>query len=329
MKKIFPGYYRPTADEFSELWQSAVFVFDANVLLNIYGYSKPTRNALIELLRSIKSRLWIPHQFAAEYQRNRAKAILDQVANYRTIRTQLKAVLDEHFKAKHKHPFVSKRALSAFEQICDELDKGQKDHEALLSVDPYFENLTDILDTRIGEQFSEAEFTTCCDEARKRYTRRTPPGYLDAQKPEPEAFGDFIGWRQILKHGAKEQSALVLVTNDQKEDWWYIQNDRRIGPRPELIAEYLASCGKSFYMYTLEQFMVRAKQHLGQQVGSATLQEIQQRSEAQLAAVNEKSAGSAGNEGTKPVIPTSVTKPEIEKSESAASSAKLIKPNGT
>ena len=42
MRREFPGYYRPTSEEFKALWESAEFALDANVLLNVYGYSKPT-----------------------------------------------------------------------------------------------------------------------------------------------------------------------------------------------------------------------------------------------------------------------------------------------
>ena len=43
MKDSFPGYYRPTENEFAEMWESCLFVLDANVLLNLYRYSVDTR----------------------------------------------------------------------------------------------------------------------------------------------------------------------------------------------------------------------------------------------------------------------------------------------
>lgn len=38
MKSKFRGYYKPTDEEFDTLWKNAVFVFDTNVLLNLYRY---------------------------------------------------------------------------------------------------------------------------------------------------------------------------------------------------------------------------------------------------------------------------------------------------
>ena len=82
MKKIFPGYYRPTKKEFSNLWNSCLFVLDANVLLNLYRYSQETSDELIQILKQISDRLWIPHQAALEYQENRLQTIAKQLEVY-------------------------------------------------------------------------------------------------------------------------------------------------------------------------------------------------------------------------------------------------------
>ncbi len=44
MKGIFKGYHQPTEEEFSQLWRNALFVFDTNVLLNLYRYQSATRD---------------------------------------------------------------------------------------------------------------------------------------------------------------------------------------------------------------------------------------------------------------------------------------------
>lgn len=62
MKKMFPGYYRPTEKEFSELWKNCLFVFDSNVLLNLYEYTTATKNSLLAILGNIGGRIWLPHQ---------------------------------------------------------------------------------------------------------------------------------------------------------------------------------------------------------------------------------------------------------------------------
>ena len=82
MKNIFPGYYRPTIKEFSNLWNSCLFVLDANVLLNLYRYSQETSDELIQILKQVSGRLWVPHQAAFEYQKNRLQIIASQIEEY-------------------------------------------------------------------------------------------------------------------------------------------------------------------------------------------------------------------------------------------------------
>lgn len=282
MKNSFLGYYRPSDDEFAQLWQTATFALDANVLLNMYGYSARTRSSLLALFRSIEERLWVPYQFAREYQRNRFKAIAEQVNSYAQARKDLRALLDQKLRIKHKQPFVGKKSILDLERICEELAKGQREYERLYSSDPHFAEVSKLLEKRIGLAPDAQAHDAHCAEARNRYSSKTPPGYSDSAKPEPDAFGDFFGWKEILTHGQASGCATILVTDDQKEDWWYIHNkDRRIGPRPELIEEYWRHCQKPFYMYSLEEFMRYAQKHLGQKVTSAVLQEVRERSASQ------------------------------------------------
>lgn len=279
MKSIFRGYYRPSEQEFSELWKTCVFVLDANVLLNMYGYSGETRGQLLNLLTSIQNRLWVPYQFAQEYQRNRARSISEQVASYSTARNELQILLDQRLRVKHKHPFVKNRSLSDLKRICAELEAGQKEHENLFSNDPIFETVSQILANRVGVAPASEELKTRSAEARHRYSMKIPPGYSDSKKPEPDAFGDYFGWKEILEYGRENKISTILITDDQKEDWWHIfSRDRRLGPRAELVAEYWNACQKPFYMYTLEEFMRYAEYHLNQRITPAALEEIRERS---------------------------------------------------
>ena len=42
MRKLFSEYFRPTEVETKQLWAEAVFIFDTNVLLNLYRMSRET-----------------------------------------------------------------------------------------------------------------------------------------------------------------------------------------------------------------------------------------------------------------------------------------------
>ncbi|WP_220493433.1 PIN-like domain-containing protein [Pseudoalteromonas sp. SR44-5] len=71
MKDLFPGHFKESQENLREVWDSCVFVFDANILLNLYRYSDATRNEFLSLLEKINDRVWLPHRAAEEYLNNR------------------------------------------------------------------------------------------------------------------------------------------------------------------------------------------------------------------------------------------------------------------
>lgn len=50
MKGLFPQYDHSNNVDFSETWRSALFVFDTNVLLNLYRYQESTREELLNVI---------------------------------------------------------------------------------------------------------------------------------------------------------------------------------------------------------------------------------------------------------------------------------------
>src|SRR5262249_24633967 len=104
MPNLFPGYYRPTEEEFSALWQECVFAFDANVLLNVYRYSQATRERFLEILDRLRERIWLPYQAALEYQENRLRVLSAQYDPYESIPQQLRTLHNELRKKYPRHP---------------------------------------------------------------------------------------------------------------------------------------------------------------------------------------------------------------------------------
>ena len=74
MRKQF-GHLLPLSEaEIDTIWDEGTLTVDANVLLDLYRYHPETRDALIRALRTFKGRLWLSHQAAWEFVRNRARA---------------------------------------------------------------------------------------------------------------------------------------------------------------------------------------------------------------------------------------------------------------
>ena len=72
MKDEFKEYYTPSSEEFLNLWEKSNFVFDTNVLLSLYRYSKETKNDWIEVLNilSRENRILMPYHIGFEFHKN-------------------------------------------------------------------------------------------------------------------------------------------------------------------------------------------------------------------------------------------------------------------
>jgi hypothetical protein len=97
-----------------------------------------------------------------------------------------------------------------------------------------------------------AEWEAAVKEGNGRAERHEPPGYLDAGKADsdlPEgAAGDYLVWAQATGEGTRRDLDVLLVTGDEKEDWWWKHRSEFLGPRIELVAEYRARGGHQLYM---------------------------------------------------------------------------------
>jgi PIN like domain len=262
----FPGYRLPSDDELNKALGSALVVVDTNVLLNLYRYNESTRNDLLRVLRKLGNRLWVPHQALLEFWRNRLSVVAsrgagtDQALN--ALGKQQKATEDAirqwaktvAVEAQHQHQLLDK--VSA---LYSELEREIRAHAPSTqrvmvgaASEPVLRQLQDLLDGKAGRKPVEAEWQTAVKEGNDRAARREPPGYLDAEKADsdlPEgAAGDYLVWHQAKEEAARRDLDLVLITGDEKEDWWWRHRSEFLGPRVELVAEFKARCGQQLYM---------------------------------------------------------------------------------
>jgi hypothetical protein len=285
VRKTFLGYYRPTQTEFRKLWDKCIFVLDANVLLNLYRYSDETRKKLIDILQRIGDRLWVPHQAALEYQRNRLEVISAQREAYAQIERLLADTqnkLDTQLKSYKRHPLINTESLlSSINQVfatqVEDLKQTRQKHPDLVDKDDVRETLTSLLSGKVGPPYTEERLKQIHKEGEDRFAKSKPPGYKDAKSKEGDrAFGDLILWYQVMDKAAAEKVPVIIVTDDVKEDWWWRHEGRIIGPNPELIEEIQNKAGVSFYMYVSDQFMEYAREYLKQHVDQGAIDEIRE-----------------------------------------------------
>ena len=290
MRDLFRGYYRPTQEEFDQLWSEGLVALDANVLLNLYRYSPSARQDLIQVLTDYADRLWLPLQAAGEYQKNRLKVIFDQFETYREFRNsaeQAEKNLTSFVKTIPRHPTidaidVQSRIEDLFSALTDyvaELESNQHGFtmDDASSSDPLQDQLSELFQGKVGPPLTpELQASTLIDAVR-RYEKKIPPGFMDINKEGEDQYGDLILWMEVIERAKFTSKPMILVTDDQREDWWLRINGRTIGPRPELVAEFWDSTHQLFYMYSTDRFVEMAKSRGHSQPSDDTVTEIRDR----------------------------------------------------
>jgi len=282
MRKTFPGYYRPTEDEFSRLWNNCLFVVDANVLLNLYRYSQETSREFIGILDHISDRLWVPHQAALEYQQRRLDVIAQQVKAYDEIQKLLDETqnkLENGLRGFQRHPSIDadrllKRIGRVFTAIKKGLNKRKQEHPDLLEDDHLRDTITSLFEGKVSPLYSQKQLDEIYKRGNIRYEREVSPGYLDVNKEGVRKYGDLVLWFQVIDKAKETKKPIILVTDDRKDDWWLRFKGKTIGPRPELVEEMLSQAGVSVYMYQADQFMTYAQKYIERQVKQAAIDEV-------------------------------------------------------
>jgi len=277
MRNRFPGYYRPTDDEFQQLWDHAFIVVDANVLLDLYRKSRVTRDEYLDILTQLKDRLWIPYQVAHEYQDNRITSIASRLRAINDSDALIQEVRKDLVSQLLELPEETTRALESLKTTVDQLrdDSGFGSGDDRFSADPIRDSITALFDGAVGGPYDSTRLESIFREGKVRYADSVPPGYKDAGKGGTKQYGDLILWNQLLDEAKRRQQPVIFVTKEQKDDWWWRHDSSfTIGPRHELIAEFLAFVGKPFYMYKSGQFLQAAGNHLKQNVSAAVIDEI-------------------------------------------------------
>lgn len=273
MKKKFIGFYNPTKDEINEAWKKGIFAFDANTLLNLYRYTDKTRDDFLNALKTIKERLFLPYQAAFEYQNNRLE-VIDSIENsYDELYEVFPENFDKYLKSqinKHKkHPSIVIEKIiklhnDFLENLSNELNEQKLKHPDFRSKDDVLNELTDLFENSVGEEFSKEDLLKIYKEGESRYSNEIPPGYKDQinkkSKGQRHIYGDLIIWKELINNAKNKKYPLIFITDDRKEDWWTIQKGKTIRPREELIKEFFDFTGIRILIYNADHFLSFAKE---------------------------------------------------------------------
>lgn len=289
MRDLFPGWVPPDEETLDHYWGEATFAVDASVLLDLYRFSEQARTGLLSALRSFGDRLWIPHQVGLEFHRNRFGVLLAQreaednlLTGLDQIKEELNKQLGERLKGAGRRDLDPlKEAIDGgFERLRENLKEAEKAHTkglgASISDDPIYEDVAELCTGRVGAPFDPERQASVMADAEDRISQKIPPGYLDAEKEGDQQFGDVIMWHQLCQHAEETGRPVVLISDDQKDDWLWKVRGKTLGPRPELVAEMQERAGTGFHIYTPTRFLeVWEQREKGREVEPEVLAELE------------------------------------------------------
>lgn len=299
MENSFFGFYNPSSEQFDKLWREGTIVFDANAILDLYRLPPKARDELFTALEYFKDRLWLPYQVALEYQRNRFTVIADRrtttsavLSTAAKLLTDLKASVAElkldQYEAGFNSDDVLKEINPHVEKILAAIQDVQKNELDVSHSDPIRDRLDAIFAGKVGQgPQSKSDMDALISDAEVRFDAKQPPGFEDEKRKNKAKFvhdglvytncyGDLILWRQIIRHAKSNNiKHLLFVTRDKKEDWWWKEGKKRIGPHQELVREIRREGGvETFWMLTPDRFLAQSAEYSKKTVSTDSVSEL-------------------------------------------------------
>lgn len=296
MKNTFKGFYNPTEKELMNSWISGntVFIFDTSVLLNLYSYAEKTRNDFYSVVESLQNKVWIPYQVGLEYQYRRLSIIKNEKFVFSEINNALekldkiftedinKLTLEKRFPKLHENTEkLHKDILKLISSYSKSVNYWDDKQPCVRSHDHVREKINKLFESKIGNEPNDQEWLNkLYEEGEIRYKAKIPPGFNDNSKSKSDEpfifynnlkyerkFGDLILWKQIIEKSKTENiKNVIFVTDDNKDDWWYILNSRgkkQIGPHANLQCEIYREANLDiFHMYNTSSFLEDGKKNL-------------------------------------------------------------------
>lgn len=284
----FEGYRSATQEDLIDAIQHSLVVLDTNVLLGLYNYQGTALADFMKVFDALGERLFVPHQVLDEFWRNR-RTVLSQNQGKHREQSEIVKAFDEIERSFRKWfqrvvdrtgtppPETLRELDEARAAIVEYMQERNNQANAPTADTPTHEDrilsaLEPILHGRVGPAPSAEEHRALLQEAEKRGKAKIPPGYMDAEKNPERAAGDFLVWRQAMVHAKDQGLPVLMVTQDQKEDWWADRGTESMRARPELVTELQSFAGQHLLMVRAHQ-LAGLGEHLGVEISKSTLVE--------------------------------------------------------
>lgn len=316
MENLFKGFHETSDVTITDIWKnkSTLFIFDTNVLLNLYRYGEHTREDFFKVLNNIEN-IWIPYHVGLEYQRNRINVIKHEKNIFKiltdyteNLEKSLNCKTIEPLKLNERLPLVNSEFNSFKKSISKIISKYNKfineenaKQPEVRSGDSIRKEIYKVFNGKIGDKPNGQEWLdNIYKEGEIRYKNNIPPGYKDNNKSNSDdnlftysnlnynsKFGDLIIWNQIIEKAKNtEITDVIFITDDIKEDWMYIvhSNGKKvIGCRAELREEIFTKSNiNNFIIFQSYEFIKKYNEISQIQVDANSIKEIEKSSHYEI-----------------------------------------------
>jgi predicted nucleic acid-binding protein len=194
MKNLFSWRLPPSESDFADLWENAVFVFDANFLLDLYRVSHSTAKDFLNILEHLEKRIWLPHQVASEFLNRREEIIDSELKSFQKALTAIEKWKDDELSFNRLKGSINEAGRivgaevallfnqqDAYKAAIEEVEKCfrekieelEKSHSLLNAEEDYILNrLLVLFDGKVGKNDSTEVLQEIQKEGVERYSKK-------------------------------------------------------------------------------------------------------------------------------------------------------------
>ncbi|WP_412464421.1 PIN domain-containing protein [Flavobacterium mekongense] len=251
---------------------------DTNVLLFPYKTSTKSLNELEKIYSDLikQKRLIIPARVIREFGKNRGKNLAEI---YKRLKQKENGLDRVETKTDFFPILENEKSYSDLQNFEKEIkDLVKKSRESLRELqnkvsnynwdDPVSNLYKKIFDNEIIKEVAKSRDELISDLI-FRVEHSIAPGYKDTQKTD-KGIGDLIIWHTILEIGSSTKKDIIFVTDDSKNDWFYIEEKKTIYPKFELFDEFRRITEKNIQIIDVTLFLEL------QNASEETIEEVRQ-----------------------------------------------------
>jgi len=267
LEKLFPDTSEIISGEFKSIEQIkdvCIFVLDTNILLLPYKTSKNSLKAFENIYKKLKAKdkLRIPERVIREFGKNRGKNLAEVYKylsqkenglNRLQLDLEIPPILAD--EKEYKKLISLKKAYNInTKEIKENIQSLQKKVYDYNWNDPVSELYKKIITPNIVIPVSKKKDEIISD-LEFRITHSIAPGFKDSKKSD-KGIGDLIIWQTIKEIGKKENIDIIYVTDDSKNDWFYVEEKKTVYPRYELLYEFKKETNRTIHILDVTDFLI-------------------------------------------------------------------------